>query len=73
MPANAHNKQGNCIDDATAYSCPDCGKTELCDVCHLHSEPRGECSECPPCKGCEAAIRAELWSWCLLPEEVPDA
>jgi hypothetical protein len=45
-----HNLQGNCWH--TPYSCAKCGG-ELCDVCHKHDEPRGECTECPPCKGCE--------------------
>ena len=46
MPAN-HNHKGNCWDKA--YEC--CGD-DLCDVCHEHDEPRGECSECPDCPAC---------------------
>jgi hypothetical protein len=49
-----HTKSGNCF--AGAYSCTTdgCRKGTLCDVCHEHSMPRGECDECPTCRACES-------------------
>jgi hypothetical protein len=38
---------GNCWNEAAVYGCRKCGKDELCDVCHLHDMPRGECDQCP--------------------------
>jgi len=51
-----HRKRsrGNCWENAVVYACRRCGKGELCDVCHLHDEPRGSCSVCPRCAGCVA-------------------
>jgi hypothetical protein len=46
-----HNHKGNCWD--APYECKRCGN-ELCDVCHEHDEPRGECSVCTHCPACRA-------------------
>jgi hypothetical protein len=48
-----HNPTGNCWKQPDPYECHDCGKGNICDVCHLHDEPRGECSECKRCKVCD--------------------
>lgn len=48
-----HNHEGNCWDEP--YSCQDCGPGNMCDVCHDHHEPRGECDECPACPACTDA------------------
>src|SRR5574337_849150 len=48
-----HNMRGNCWNEAVSYGCKDCGTNNLCDVCHEHDEPRGSCSECPPCPRCK--------------------
>ena len=45
-----HTRTGNCT--AVAFSCPECGDAMLCDVCHKHDAPRGECKKCPPCLAC---------------------
>lgn len=44
---------GNCWE--LAYKCrkDGCTPDTLCDVCHKHSEPRGDCSECPRCEACD--------------------
>ena len=49
-----YNHSGNCWADAAAYECEECGKGVLCDVCHLHSMPRGDCDECKEHCACEA-------------------
>jgi hypothetical protein len=49
----AHTASGNCWKRPDPYECRYCGKGNLCDVCHLHDEPRGECSECKRCKACD--------------------
>lgn len=51
----AHNKKGNCWSRDAYLKCRKmgCRPGEMCDVCHLHDEPRGECSECDTCAGCE--------------------
>jgi hypothetical protein len=46
-----HTNDGNCF--AKAYDCPECGADNLCDVCHEHEYPRGDCEECAPCPLCE--------------------
>jgi len=46
-----HNKKGNCWDNS--YKCKECGTGELCDVCHLHDSPKGECDECVKCELCD--------------------
>lgn len=54
MSDTNHTNNGNCW--APAYECPECnagGRENLCDVCHLHCEPRGDCSECARCKACD--------------------
>ena len=51
----AHSKNGNCFEGS--YSCRRCGIGNLCDVCHKHDEPRGECSTCEPCKVCEKELK----------------
>lgn len=38
---------GNDCRESAWHSCPICGTDAMCDVCHEHDEPRGECSECP--------------------------
>lgn len=48
-----HNKLGNCWHNEPVYECKTCGTDAICDVCHLHDEPRGECSECPACPLCD--------------------
>jgi hypothetical protein len=47
-----HTNTGNCFTHGEVYNCPECGHGVLCDVCHDHDEPRGECSECEPCGNC---------------------
>ena len=48
-----HTRNGNCF--ALAYKCTRRGCTvgTLCDVCHLHEAPRGDCDECVGCQACE--------------------
>ena len=53
-----HVRSGNC--SANVYNCRACGTETVCDVCHKHDEPRGECSVCPPCPGCTALEPAAL-------------
>ncbi len=48
-----HNGCGNCW--VPSYRCPKCGDN-LCDVCHLHDQPRGECDKCPECLECCSSI-----------------
>lgn len=50
---NGHDNKGNCWNRDSVYDCSECGFGNLCDACHDHDEPRGECSECPPCSTCE--------------------
>ncbi len=38
---------GNDWSEELVYSCPKCGEGNLCDVCHEHDLPRGECDQCP--------------------------
>lgn len=46
-----HNRKGNCTEDL--YSCIlGCARLGVCDICHEHDEPRGECTQCPECRGC---------------------
>ena len=47
-----HTNTGNCHSDGNTFNCTDCGLGNVCDVCHDHDEPRGECSECEPCEKC---------------------
>jgi hypothetical protein len=47
-----HNLKGRCWCKAAVYLCCRCGLGNLCDVCHVHDEPRGEC-DCPPCLACD--------------------
>jgi hypothetical protein len=49
--AEDHTLSGNCWK--LARECRACGKDNLCDVCHIHHEPRGSCSGCHPCAACE--------------------
>ena len=49
-----HNNLGNCWNKA--YKCKECGQGNLCDVCHLHDSPRGECDECIVCLICKEEI-----------------
>jgi hypothetical protein len=50
-----HTNTGNCY--AKAYRCKECGKGNLCDVCHEHECPRGECDDCQKCAACDEANR----------------
>lgn len=50
-----HDRKGNCWEGA--YECPICGDDVLCDVCHQHDEPRGECPECPECPACDEGVK----------------
>lgn len=47
----AHKKrrwEGRGNDWNVGYGCKKCGVNNLCDVCHEHHMPRGECDACPP-------------------------
>lgn len=57
-PKKVHSG-GNCIDNAVIYSCRECRKGNLCDVCHKHDMPRGECKTCPPCPVCGPLVSTE--------------
>lgn len=48
-----HKHSGNCWDTYLVYSCKECGHDNLCDVCHEHELPRGECDECERCQECD--------------------
>lgn len=49
-----HNRKGNCWDVSIIYDCKRCHlPEEVCDVCHKHDEPRGNCGECPRCAVCD--------------------
>lgn len=50
-----HLRTGNCWEDAEL--CKRC--RDLCDVCHQHDEPRGECDACARCPTCDAADDAD--------------
>jgi hypothetical protein len=50
--------RGNDWCETLVYSCPKCGPGNLCDVCHEHDEPRGECTACPMVCKCEACAPA---------------
>lgn len=56
--ADRHTKTGNCWDCAT--ECILCGVGLLCDVCHVHCEPRGDCETCDDCLVCETDKEADL-------------
>lgn len=49
-----HALSGNCWHKRAAYECGTCGVGEMCDVCHRHDEPRGDCSGCARCAPCDA-------------------
>lgn len=48
-----HLLNGNCWE----HTCPipPDQDGQLCDVCHKHAEPRGQCRACMACEACEAA------------------
>lgn len=46
-----HKGNGNCWHEP--WNCGDCGWDEVCDVCHAHDEPRGDCEKCSKCHACE--------------------
>jgi len=46
-----HTNSGNCWK--FSKKCKECGEEVLCDVCHEHSLPRGDCDECPRCLLCD--------------------
>ena len=54
-PKSIHNQRGNCW--LRARFCRRCGTDNLCDVCHRHSLPRGECDECPRCLPCDQRVK----------------
>lgn len=45
---------GNCWAPEAIHDCRRCGSSSLCDVCHLHDYPRGECEDCDRCEACDA-------------------
>jgi hypothetical protein len=51
-----HLENGNCFE--VVWECQICGADVLCDVCHEHDEPRGECTVCEPCNvfDCDPAL-----------------
>jgi len=51
-----HTGTGNCW--LRAFRCGECGKGKLCDACHEHDSPRGECPKCPPCRACELPLES---------------
>jgi hypothetical protein len=53
-PLPKHVAGGNCW--AKAHGCKHCGDA-LCDVCHTHEEPRGECGVCQPCPACRQEVQ----------------
>jgi hypothetical protein len=55
---SSHDHKGNCFDKS--YECPDCTAGTLCDVCHAHEQPRGECDDCPDCPECPPEIGRTL-------------
>jgi hypothetical protein len=55
MTLENHNLLGNC--SKRIFECRVCGTGNLCDVCHLHDEPRGDCSQCNPCLACQKSER----------------
>lgn len=38
---------GNDLSEEAIWNCRECGRGNLCDVCHWHDEVRGDCSVCP--------------------------
>lgn len=38
---------GNSWNPDIIYNCRECGVDNLCDVCHEHDMPRGDCDKCP--------------------------
>gem|GEM_PF-4469323 len=55
MTTPTHTRTGNCWE--RAYRCRKCGTGEMCDVCHDHDAPRGECRACKPCDACQIENR----------------
>lgn len=47
-----HSLNGNCWEHRCRQAPTEDGA--LCDQCHVHAQPRGECSACAPCCACEA-------------------
>lgn len=64
MQTQTHNREGNCWDEA--FECSECGG-HLCDVCHEHDQPRGDCDMCPPCGMCEQAHAQDVIGGVVLP------
>lgn len=52
-----HSHTGNCWHRADR--CAKCGEGVLCDVCHKHDEPRGDCETCNRCSRCDEAAKSE--------------
>jgi len=50
--ADRHNRKGNCWTQSVVFGCKECGDA-MCDVCHKHDEPRGDCLSCPGCPVCD--------------------
>lgn len=56
----AHRWNGNCLAGDTrsqVVRLPDSSMLDI--VCGIHGEPRGSCTHCQPCGGCEAGKRAQ--------------
>jgi hypothetical protein len=49
-----HNRRGNCWTQSLVFKCLHCRPGNLCDACHAHDEPRGDCQQCPRCPACDA-------------------
>lgn len=59
MSAPRHNRLGNCWSSQHVCKCSECGAGEMCDVCHEHDEPRGECPVCDECPRCVSEMSRE--------------
>lgn len=51
-----HDFLGNCW----GVVCERCSDA-VCDVCHQHEEPRGECDICPECPLCGPGYAEGAW------------
>ena len=65
-----HDGLGNCDKHA---DCLRCGFDNVCNVCHVHEQPRGECDGCPRCPACAGRLvytkkQARITSSCLVSE-----
>ena len=67
-----HSRTGNCWLPAVIYDCRKCKPDSLCDVCHLHFEPRGDCSRCLRCTLCDDDLPHATRTHVEGEEDVPD-